>query len=279
MIEAKENQPPVGRIRVRPATAANRSIQATLIGLTLITIYAFMNFDTRGTNLFEALGVMFENFRTLFLEPHLRRVTLLDVVYSLFVTVGLGFLTTIIGAVIAFFLGLLASQNLAPKWVTNVVKGGTAFVRAVPTVLWVLFFAVAGGLGSAAAVIGMTFHSAGYLIKAYSESFEELDSGVLEALRASGASWWQTVFQAVVPTSASAILSWTFVRFEINFSVAIAMGAAAGAGGIGFDMFMASVYYLDLRELGAFTYAILAFALSLEIIATRLKSNLGPSRH
>lgn len=82
-----------------------------------------------------------------------------------------------------------------------------------------------------------------------------------------------------MPASATALLSWTFVRFEINFSTAVAMGASAGAGGIGSDMFMASGYYLDLRELGAFTYAMLAFAIALEIGATRLKSSLGPQRH
>ena len=31
------------------------------------------------------------------------------------------------------------------------------------------------------------------------------------------------------------------------------MGAAAGAGGIGYDMFMASSFYYDLREVGAIT--------------------------
>nr|WP_307726721.1 ABC transporter permease subunit [Candidatus Chloroploca mongolica] len=195
--------------------------------------------------------------------------------YALSITVAMGLLTTIFGALIAFFLALGAARNLAPRWLNNLITGGTAFIRAVPTVLWVLFFAVAAGLGSVAAVVGMTFHSVGYLIKAYAESFEELDAGVLEALRASGASWWQTIFQAVVPTSASALLSWTFVRFEINFSTAIAMGAVAGAGGIGFDMFMASTFYLDLRELGAFTYAVLIFAIALEWFATRLKGGLG----
>jgi phosphonate transport system permease protein len=267
------------RIRVRPLSRANLILQATLIGLVLLTIYAFTTFDSGEVELSQALGTMFHNFRLLLLEPRLKNVTLLDMLQALTVTIGLGLLTTVFGAVIAFFLGLLAAQNLAPRWVTNVVKGLTAFVRAVPTVLWVLFFAVSAGLGSVAAVLGMTFHSAGYLIKAYSESFEEIEAGVLEALRASGASWWQMIFQAVVPASASALLSWTFVRFEINFSTAIAMGATAGAGGIGFDMFMASVFYLDLRELGAFTYAALAFAIALEWGATRLKSNLGPQRH
>lgn len=269
----------VRRIRIRPLSRVNLIIQATLIGLALLTLYSFTRFDSHGIDLGEATRDMFANFRLLLLEPRLKNVTALEMVRQLLVTVGLGFLTTIFGAVIAFFLGLLAAQNLAPRRVTYIIKGGTAFIRAVPTVLWVLFFAVSAGLGSVAAVLGMTFHSAGYLIKAYSESFEEIEPGVLEALRASGANWWQMVFQAVVPASATALLSWTFVRFEINFSTAIAMGATAGAGGIGFDMFMASAFYLDLRELGAFTYAILAFAIALEWAATRLKTALGPQRH
>jgi phosphonate transport system permease protein len=123
-------------------------------------------------------------------------------------------------------------------------------------------------------VIGMTFHSIGYLIKAYSESFEELDRGVIEALQASGANWWQIVFQAVIPSSITYMISWTFLRFEINFAVAVAMGAAAGAGGIGFDMFMASSFYLDMSEIGAITYFILAVAIILEVFASKIKRKL-----
>ena len=123
----------------------------------------------------------------------------------------------------------------------------------------------------------MTFHSVGYLIKAYAESFEELDSGVLEAMRASGANWWQIVFQAVIPSTITYIVSWTFLRFEINFGVAVAMGAAAGAGGIGYDMFMASSFYYDLREVGAITLYVLILAILLEMIAVRIKRNLNRS--
>ena len=50
------------------------------------------------------------------------------------------------------------------------------------------------------------------------------------------------------------------------------MGAAAGAGGIGFELFMASGFYFDLREVGFITYAILAIAVVLEIMSTRLKN-------
>ena len=61
------------------------------------------------------------------------------------------------------------------------------------------------------------------------------------------------------------------MRFETNFTVAVAMGAAAGAGGIGFELFMASGFYFDLREVGFITYAILIVAIGLELLSTQLK--------
>ncbi|MBS3971021.1 MAG: ABC transporter permease subunit, partial [Clostridia bacterium] len=101
--------------------------------------------------------------------------------------------------------------------------------------------------------------------------------GVIEALKASGANWWQIVFQAVIPSSITYMLSWTFMRFEINFAVAVAMGAVAGAGGLGFELFMASGHYFDLREVGMITYFILITAFVLEAISTKLKLRLKES--
>lgn len=273
-IRPKVQLHPVKPIKARPLNKASVAIQVTLIALLLLTIYGFLSFDYKNVNFVEGLLATFVNFKIMFAEAHLEHFTFGEAGYQVLVTLGLAFLTTLFGAVIALFLALFAAQNLSSKAVANVIKGIVAFVRAVPTVLWVLIFAVAAGLGSVAAVIGMTFHSVGYLIKAYSESFEELDKGVIEALRASGASWWQIVFQAVIPSSMSYIISWTFMRFEINFAVAVAMGAAAGAGGIGFDMFMASGYYHDLREVGSITYFVLACAIALETISTRIKGKL-----
>jgi len=239
-----------------------------------LTIYFFVTIDYQSVDLLQSIAITFENFKTVFLHPQSNRFSLGEAFYNVVVTLGLAFLTTLIGGIVALFLGLLGAQNLAPKQVTNFIKGFVAFVRAVPTILWVLIFAVAAGLGSAAAVIGMSFHSISYLTKAYSESFEELDRSVIEALKASGANWWQIVFQAVIPSSITYLLSWTFLRFEINFANAIAMGAAAGAGGIGFDLFMASGFYFDLREVGLITYFVLAFAIVLEVASMKIKGKL-----
>ncbi|PJZ00664.1 PhnE/PtxC family ABC transporter permease [Bacillus vallismortis] len=262
------------KIKIKTMTKSTVVIRGTLLILALLTVYAFSSFDYKELNVGEAVLATFANLKAMFFEPHLEHLTFTDALYGVFVTLCLAFLTTVFGAVIALFLGLFAAENLTNKRISTVMKGLVAFIRAVPTVLWVLIFAVAAGLGSVAAVIGMTFHSISYLVKAYSESFEELDNGVIEALQASGANWWQIIFQAVIPSSLTYMISWTFLRFEINFAVAVAMGAAAGAGGIGFDMFMASNFYQDIREIGSITYFILAIAVLLEMVAIRLKKTL-----
>ncbi|MFD0681915.1 MULTISPECIES: PhnE/PtxC family ABC transporter permease [unclassified Paenibacillus] len=267
-------EPIPGKIKAKPFNKASFVIQITLFTLVALTVYGFSTFDYKGIHVFEAIYSTAVSVKTMFFEPHFQHFTFTEALKQIIITLGLAFLTTLFGAIIALFLGLMAARNLSTNSVSAFIKGGCAFIRAVPTVLWVLIFAVSAGLGSVAAVIGMTFHSVSYLVKAYSESFEELDKGVIEALKASGANWWQIVFQAVIPSSITYLVSWTFMRFEINFAVAVAMGAAAGAGGIGFDMFMASAFYYDLREIGSITYFILAFAILLEILATRIKRKL-----
>ncbi|WP_067839014.1 PhnE/PtxC family ABC transporter permease [Amphibacillus sediminis] len=262
------------KIKVKPFSKAGLVIRLTLIALAGLTIYGFITFDYKNITFFEALAGSLTNFRVMFTEAHFNHFTFSEALYQVLITLCLALLTTIIGAIISLFLGLFAAQNLSSPLLSNSIKNVIAIIRAVPTVLWVLIFAVSAGLGSVAAVIGMTFHSVGYLVKAYSEAFEELDHGVIEALQAGGANWWQIVWQAVIPSTLTYLVSWTFLRFEINFAAAIAMGAAAGAGGIGFDLFMASNFYLDLREAGVITFFILAVAILLEIIAVRLKKYL-----
>ncbi len=139
----------------------------TVLGLT--TVYALAHLDDGGANLVQAVSDTLANLQIIFLHPGGPHLSFLKALYEVVITLGLAFLATLFGAIIALPLGLLAAQNLAPRPVTNVIKAFVAFVRSVPTILWVLIFAVTAGLGATAAVIGMTFHSVSYLTKAYGE--------------------------------------------------------------------------------------------------------------
>jgi len=263
-----------GKIRTAAACKSGLAIRLVMLTLVSLTVFGLLTFDYKEIRLGEALTSTWRNITVVFGQPRLSYETAMGILHQLLITFCLGILSTIFGAFIAFFGALLCAKNIARPQVAMAVKSIVAFIRAVPTILWVLIFAVSAGLGSVAAVAGLTFHSAGYLIKAYAESIEEMDPGTIEALKASGAGFWQIIFQAVLPSSISYMLAWTFLRFEINFTNAIAMGAAAGAGGIGYHLFMAGSFYFDLREMGYLTYVVVIAVVLLEVAATKIKAKV-----
>lgn len=267
-----------GKIKIKSTDKASVYTKATIGILSLLTIIGFISFDYKDLNFWDAVGKTLQNFKRMFLHAELIHFDFATALNQIGITIAIAFLTTLVGAFIALILSLFAAKNLTNAKVSNTIKMVVAFIRAVPTVLWVLIFAVTVGLGSAAAILGLSFHTVGYLTKVYSESFEEMDEGVIEALKASGATFWQIVTQAVIPTSIRYIFVWTFLRFEINFTNAVAIAAVAGAGGIGFELFMASSFYFSTTEVGFITIMIFICAMILEFCSTKVKAKFAVQR-
>lgn len=261
-----------GKIKVRTLDSSDVIVAVVAAALVLITVYTFARMDYGKADLMVAAQEFASDFITMATTPGVAgHFELSAVVLSVFVTFGLAAITTLGGAVIALLLGLLAACNLSNKAVSNIIKVVMSVARAIPTILWVLVFTVSIGLGAEACVVGMLFHSVAYLVKAYSESFEEVDAGVLEALRSSGATWWQIVARGVIPEKINEILSWTFIRFEVNFVAAVVVAGLAGSGGIGYYLFLSGNYYFNIHEIGLIVYLCLGVSVVLEVIATKLR--------
>jgi len=263
-----------GRIKTAAKCKSTTAVRATLIVLVLLTAYGLLTFNYGNVDFWREILRTAANMRVMFGEATLSRLSFSGALYQLFVTFSIGVLSTILSAVAAFFLAVFCAKNITNPRVASVMKGIVAAIRAIPQILWVLVFVIAAGLGGTAAVTALTLSSASFLVKVYAEAIEEMDNGSIEALRASGAGFWTIVFQAVLPSSIRYLLAWTFVRFEVNFVSAIAVGAAAGIGGIGFDLFMAGSFYFDLRELGFITIIIVVAVILVEMLATRIKAGL-----
>lgn len=263
-----------GRIQISKTTKAKVVMRLVLWTLLLMTVIGPFLLDYGAIEWPTAISLTLGNLKLMFLEPAFHQITFATALKQIGITLALAFLATILGAVISFFLAIFSAKNLVPPILSNGIIAFNSIIRAIPTVLWVLIFAIVAGLGAVACVLGMMLHTIAYLTKAFAESFEELDEGTIEALRASGANWWHIICHAVVPQSSSYMVSWTFLRFETNYGVAVAMGAAAAAGGIGFELFMSSSFYYDLHEVGMITYCALIVAIILELVSIRVKRNL-----
>jgi phosphonate transport system permease protein len=268
---------PRGSLRLTSRKSRNLSVGITLAVLVALTVVTFARMQYGSVDLARAVQQAGSDFVAMMFEPALdpplgaNHFTWATVFASTLSTIGVTLICTVLSAVVSFFLALAASANLSSVAVSNVIKGLIAVIRSIPTILWVLVFTVAIGLGSEAAVLGISFHSIAYLTKSYSESIEEIDEGTIEALRASGASFWQIVFQAICPATVTKLISWTFIRFEINFTNAVAVGAFAGAGGIGFQLYQAGTRYYNLHEVGVIVYVCIIAAFVFEFVSVRLR--------
>ena len=260
-----------GKIKVRVRTTSGTVLSVLVAFLAVATTYTMVNMGYGSADTMQAASDLVEYFKLMFLSPYLSNYTWADMFEGLAVTLCIAVLATAGGALIALVLSLLAASNLSNKLVSNIIKTAMAIIRSVPTIIWVLVFTVAIGLGSEAAVIGMMFHTVSFLTKAFSEAFEEVDQGSLEALKATGATWWQQIARGVFPDKLNEILSWIFIRFENNFVGAVTVGAIAGSGGIGYYLYIVANYMFNWHEMGLIIYLCLAVSVTLEIIATQLR--------
>jgi phosphonate transport system permease protein len=166
-------------------------------------------------------------------------------------TVMMAYVGTLTGAILAFCLNFLAAPNLTGSAATVfLTRRFLEFCRTVPDVVFALIFVVAFGLGPLAGVLAIAIHTIGALGKQFFETTENIDMKPVDGLRASGASWVETIRFAAVPQVLASFASFTLLRFEINVRGATVLGVV-GAGGIGQDLMEAirKFYYSDVSAI------------------------------
>ncbi len=186
----------------------------------------------------------------------------------------IAFVGTSLGIGMALCFSFLAAENLTPHpFVSYVIKGLAALIRAIPALIWVLIFIVAVGMGPFPGILALAFNSLGMLIKVFSQSIEELDEGIFEGLRSTGANWLHVVCQGVVPSVLTAFMSWSVFRLEINFRYATILGMV-GAGGIGWELTSAMRMY-RLEEAMFIILVIFVMVFTVEMAGNRLKKMIN----
>jgi len=258
-------------IKLRERSLSRTMIIAVFVSLVIITGYTLTHLDTAGVQINTAFRELGTTLNQMFLQPNAGTDGVPLLLQALASSVLLSILTTIIGAFFGFIFAVLASKNLTNAYLGASIRVIMAMVRAIPTIIWALIFSIVCGLGTTAAILGLSFHSVAYLTKAYSESIEGIDESTIESLKVTGAKFWVIVFQAIWPTIVASFVSWTFIRLEINFANAIAVGAAAGAGGIGYQLFVASGMSFDFHETAFIVYLVVLVTFVLEFIAVKIR--------
>ena len=93
-----------GKIKVGIQSKSGIAMKILGVSLILLTIYAFMTFDYKDIDFFDAVSATFHNIKAVFLQPKLSRDSVSSILYQLLITFCLGVLSTVFGAVLALSL-------------------------------------------------------------------------------------------------------------------------------------------------------------------------------
>ncbi|WP_199326090.1 phosphonate ABC transporter, permease protein PhnE [Nostoc parmelioides] len=174
------------------------------------------------------------------------------------ITISMGIWGTLMAAIAAVPLSILASNNMCPVWVVQPTRRVLDAMRAINEIVFALIFVVAVGLGPFAGVLALFVHTTGILGKLFSEAVESIESGPVEGIRATGASHIQEVIYGVIPQVMPLWTSFTLYRFESNVRSASVLGIV-GAGGIGVSLY---------QSFGSFEYQKVCAILIILVVTT-----------
>lgn len=158
-------------------------------------------------------------------------------VLSIFETIYIAFLATIMALPFAIILGFVFAKNITATTPAGFVfylaaRTGFSVVRSIEALIWAIIFSVWVGIGPFAGMLALMVHSVASLAKQYSEIVESVASGPIEGIESTGAGRLQTIWFAVVPQIILPFVSFTIYRWDINVRMATIIGLVGG-GGIG----------------------------------------------
>ncbi len=186
-------------------------------------------------------------------------------------TVQMALAGTFLALLVAFPVGFLAARNTTPHpLVYHSLRTVLNFLRTIPDLALGLLFVAAVGLGAFAGTLALAIHTATVLGKLLSESVENIDEGVVEAIRATGAGYPQILSFAVLPQILPDLISFTLYRLETNIRAASVLGLI-GAGGIGYLM-NTSFRTFQYQEAAAIVLVLIALVMLVDYLSSRLRS-------
>jgi phosphonate transport system permease protein len=196
---------------------------------------------------------------------------------GIYETLLMALLSTTLGALLAIPFAFLAARNLMRgNAITMAIYYAMRFIlnvaRSIEALILAIIFVVIVGLGPFPGMIALTIHTMAALGKLYSEVIEGIDSGPIEAIRATGANFLQVIRYGVIPQIVPPIVSLTVYRWDINVRTSTIIGFVGG-GGIGFFLYQ----WINLRDFRAVSASIIAIAVVvviMDLVSAKVREKL-----
>ncbi|MGJ7456668.1 phosphonate ABC transporter, permease protein PhnE [Halomonas sp. RA08-2] len=219
-----------GQWRRRPSIQDPRLRWGLVLGALVYLLLALSTIDVNWARVAEGASRGL-NFLAAFAQPDfISRRT--DILNGILESLTMALTSTVIGVALAIPVGLGGARNIAPWPIYYLCRGIITVSRTFQEIIIAILFVVMFGFGPLAGMITLAFATIGFMAKLLAEDIEDLDWRQVEAVRATGASWWQTMNHAVQPQVMPRLIGLSVYRLDINFRESAVIGIV-GAGGIG----------------------------------------------
>src|SRR5580698_5987636 len=147
-------------------------------------------------------------------------------------------IATFVGIVVSLPIGLMASRNLMPGWISWPTRGFIALCRSFHPIIVAILFVKAIGFGALAGVMALIVASIGFISKLFAEAIEEISLKQVEAVRATGAGFMSVLIMGVLPQVLPRFIGFSTYQLDSNLRNSTMVGIVGG-GGIGAALFTA----------------------------------------
>ena len=191
-----------------------------------------------------------------------------------------GFLGSLFGIPLGVLLFTTSPKGIAPLpvpnqvvgWIVNAVRS-TPFIILMVAIIPLTRIIAGTSIGTAAAIVPLTIAVTPLIARLVETSLREVDSGLIEAALAMGASDLQIVTKVLLPEALPGIVAGLTISF-ISLIGASAMAGAIGGGGLG-DMGIRYGYQRFMPDVMlAVVVILIAFVQSIQSLGDRLVQKL-----
>ncbi len=192
-------------------------------------------------------------------------------------TLAISLLGTLLGALFALPLGVLAARNVIPAaWLRLPIKRFFDSVRGIDTLIWALIWINVVGLGPFAGVLAIATSDFGALGKLFAEIIESADRREVEGVRASGGGGLAEVRFGLLPQVLPVMAGQVLYFIESNTRSATIIGVV-GAGGIGLHL-AEQIRVLEWRQVSFLIVLILIAVAAIDFVSGRLRAAISGRR-
>lgn len=130
--------------------------------------------------------------------------------------------------------------NSVLAWIINIGRS-IPFIILMVAIIPLTSLISGTSIGTQGAIFPLLVATIPFVARMVEQSIEEVDSGMIEASQAYGASLWQTIFKVIIPEALPSIIRGLSITMITLFGYS-AIAGAIGAGGLG-DIAIRYGYY------------------------------------